>query len=274
MGINKFNPNKRCPCVYYRMDGDSGDPEPDVVQGFDLANYGTMGSNTGHVGGTPSARTHIEGNSVYGNYLHRANAEKIFAIQRGGTVAGWFRANRQTSSPFSYPILMGNCGIYKGTENEQIGDNTEWTLWPLLLGGSSPSSSNGVEFNIPEEDYHWDGDLMDWVGYVYSLNITAGDFGAEANSDEWIFMAGRVKSDLSLMTVTMGLTGGAIGHKSLAMINDPPRQHIPTNSMYFQGMQSFDGNEYLFDEWGFYCCYLSDADIAWLYNGGAGRQVR
>jgi hypothetical protein len=99
----------------------------------------------------------------------------------------------------------------------------------------------------------------------------------KSGHDNWIFAALRVRPDGSLMTLTMGLADGAIKHKSTNPLYPgglSVRSHQASNLIYFEGEYAFPNFDYLFDEWGFNCCYLSDADVEWIFNSGSGRQVK
>lgn len=91
-------------CAYYRMDESSGDALDETVNGYDLTENGTVGTNSS--GLINSARI-----ADTSDFFERASAESCFCSQAGSTVWGWFNHNGA-----DFPLSSGSDIIVQKVE--------------------------------------------------------------------------------------------------------------------------------------------------------------
>lgn len=270
MGINHFSVTKKCPCACFAMDGLTGEDEVDTVAGRNLTATTASGyyvkSDTGIVGETPLARL-IDGppTDYSATKLYRPNAERCFSIQVGGTAVGWFKCNGPISG--AGPAFMSK-STNSMAGNSQISNPTWSAEWSLGVQWVSPTLmdptdiGNSFIFNV-----------FDGLGNVRTVNVYGSDFTPplEIGLGFWFFIAARVTHD-GVVKLTVGDVNGHIYHNDGSTYTDQresdaepiafatPRAAEPTYGLWVVPLISFTAPTW-FDEWSFYCCSLSDADI-------------
>jgi len=247
------------PQAYYRMD-EAGDGEPDwTPSGFDLTEFGSVGSSAGVVGAAREVETVDDSDGEPNNYLYRASpTESLFSLQQGPkTFAGWIKSESTNA------IVSNNQSIGKGS----LAVGTEWNAAHMYIGIPA-NSINGVSFSVRSDAYDIGGGSIG--EYIAASDLTPPSV---LSKGDWTFIALR-HDGAENFRFTLGLTNGSIGHKD--GVDDGfwagPAASDPDLELIFGGYYP-DDEVCHYDEWGFWECYLSDEDIEWIFNGGAGRQV-